>query len=71
MFSRDTEGAFVGEHRVKITTREITTDAQQREVWLPEKVPARYNTQTELKREVKPGSNRFDFDLDSDAAKPR
>ena len=68
MFSRDTAGAFLGEHRVRISTREITTNAQQREVWLPEKVPARYNTQTELKREVEPGANRFDFDLKSEVS---
>lgn len=68
MFSRDTSGAFIGPNRVRITTREITTDERQREVWLPEKVPARYNAQTELTREVQPGANRFDFELQSEGA---
>jgi hypothetical protein len=68
MFSRDTAGAFLGPHRVRITTREVTVDQQQREVWLPEKVPARYNAQSELTREVQPGTNRFDFDLKSEGA---
>ena len=68
MFSRDTQGAFLGPHRVRITTREITVDERQREVWLPERVPARYNAQTELTSEVKPGANRFDFDLQSERA---
>lgn len=31
---------------------------------------ARYTTQSDLKREVKPGSNQFDFDLKSDANAP-
>jgi hypothetical protein len=65
MFSRDTRGAFLGPHKVRITTKEITVDEKQREVWLPEKVPARYNAQTELTRDVEPGENRFDFDLKS------
>jgi hypothetical protein len=29
-------------------------------------IPARYNNQTELRREVKPGENVFDFDLTSE-----
>jgi hypothetical protein len=68
MSTRDTSGAYLGPHRVRITTREVTVDQQQREVWLPEKVPARYNSQTELKRDVQSGENRFDFDLQSEGA---
>jgi hypothetical protein len=65
MFSRDISGAWLGPHRVRITTRDVTTDEKGREVWLPEKVPPRYNTKTELTCDVKTGSNRFEFHLES------
>ena len=30
-----------------------------------EAIPKRYNTKSEISREVKPGNNQFDFDLTS------
>jgi hypothetical protein len=36
----------------------------------PQLLPARYNTQTELRKEVKPGEkNEIDFELKSDTRK--
>lgn len=69
MFSRDVRGASLGPATVRITTRDVSTDDQGNEIWLPEKVPGRYNAKSELSVEVKPGSNRFDFDLKSDETK--
>lgn len=69
------KGAGVGTCRVEIRwTRETgknipavppaPPDAMIEET--EEAVPARYNTQSELKAEVKPGRNTFDFKLESE-----
>jgi hypothetical protein len=61
IYKRGVMGAAVGPNRVTIA---LDTELAHR----PNMVPARYNTQTELKREVKAGeSNVFDFDLKTDA----
>lgn len=58
-WSPERAGAQVGQHTVRITSfRE-----SMRKV--PERVPERYNRKTELQREVKGGSQRFDFPLTS------
>jgi hypothetical protein len=61
MFKRGQPGALVGEHTVRISiSREIVRN--------PPPIPARYDTQSELRREVKAGEeNVFDFELKSDA----
>ena len=61
MFKRGQPGALVGEHTVRISvSREIVRN--------PPQIPARYDTQSELRREVKSGEeNVFDFELSSDA----
>ena len=59
-YIRDEKGAAVGGHRVRITTVG-RTEAE------PEIVPAKYNEQTQLEREVTAGRNRIDFKLTSDA----
>jgi hypothetical protein len=61
MFKRGQPGALVGEHTVRISiSREIVRN--------PPNIPARYDTQSELRREVKVGEeNVFDFELKSDA----
>lgn len=51
MYVKDEEGAAVGKHQV-------TIHASVR-------LPARYNRNTELEREVKPGSQTIDFELTS------
>lgn len=64
-FAADVEGAQEGENVVRISTyREANPDADPPQPAVPEKVPAKYNVKTELKVEVKPGSNTFDFPLE-------
>jgi hypothetical protein len=64
MFSRSTTGASLGETRVRITTFDIVS-RDGRDVGLPEKVPAKFNTESELIVKVAPGSNDLDFDLET------
>lgn len=63
MFTFDTPGALPGEHTVSIQTAGTDFDDQGNEIERPERVPAKYNSKTELKRTVEPGGSRFDFDL--------
>jgi hypothetical protein len=63
MYTFDTRGAAPGEYTVTIRTAEICFDAQGNEYQSPERVPAKFNTRTELKRTVEPGRNTIDFDL--------
>src|SRR5689334_17856796 len=57
-FSRNEVGARIGPSKVAITTFDL--DGMHGGVKrIPEKVPAKYNTKTELTAEVKPGSNTF------------
>jgi hypothetical protein len=65
-YSRDVEGAVIGEHKVSISTyAEEIPDAEPPVPASPERVPAKYNLKTELKRQVEEGSNTIDFELDS------
>ena len=63
-YSRDQSGVFVGKYEVHITTADVYVDENEKQIRVPEKVPARYNSDTELTCEVKPGSNTLDFDLE-------
>lgn len=58
-YKRGVPGGLVGWHTVKIAeVKEITRH--------PQRVPQRYNTESELRREVKPNEkNVFDFELES------
>jgi hypothetical protein len=60
-YKRGQEGALVGNHTVLITvSREIVRN--------PPPIPAQYNTQSTLRREVTAGEdNVFDFDIKSEA----
>jgi hypothetical protein len=58
IYIRDVAGAAVGWHIVRITTGDIRTHK-------PELAPARYNTKSELRKEVAAGENAFDFPLAS------
>lgn len=60
-FSRDRWGALLGQHTVK-----INHDADRREGSVGAVIPARYHVQSQLKREVTPGKNTYDFDLQTD-----
>ncbi len=53
-------GAAVGEHTVKIITRQGTAALGDSEA-----VPARYNEKSELKATVESGDNTFDWELTS------
>jgi hypothetical protein len=60
IYKRDVKGAPIGTNRVS-----ILQDTQR--VPGPQRVPARYNQNSELQREVKSGDNVFDFDLTTEA----
>lgn len=57
VYIRDTKGAAVGEHTVRITTGTETD---------PEILPPRYHAQTTLKETVTPGQNEINFALTSE-----
>jgi hypothetical protein len=61
-FLRDRMGAQLGNHKVRIYTSGTEETAVTHE---KERVPAIYNTQTTLEREVVGGDNEFNFDLTS------
>jgi hypothetical protein len=52
-YKRGVQGALLGPHTVRI--RSLDAKAPQ--------VAAKFNSQSELRREVKPGQNEFDFDV--------
>ena len=62
------KGAVIGMNRIQISAfgptgkmyREPSGEMSEERAQL---VPAKYNTQTTLEREVKPGTNHFNFDL--------
>ena len=56
-YIRDTQGAAIGEHTVRITKRTETA---------PETLPPRYHAQTTLKATVEPGRNEINFELTSE-----
>jgi hypothetical protein len=59
-------GALLGQHKVIIRT-EIPGEDGQPPI-AKEKLPNKYHEQTELTAEVKPGSNTFNFPLESKTA---
>jgi hypothetical protein len=63
MYTFEIPGAIPGEHLVSIRTAGTYFDERGNELERPERVPARYNGQTELKRSVEPGKNTIDFEL--------
>ena len=63
MYTRDKRGAMLGEHTVRIMTPTTGTDTQGNEVRVRQQVPPKYNAGSKLSREVKPGKNKFDFEL--------
>ncbi len=63
-YTRDSYGAKVGTHKVRITLPTTSMDENGVETIVPQPIPARYNSATTLVSEVKPGSNTFDFELE-------
>lgn len=64
-YSRDEEGAPEGEYIVSITTASTKTGPDGRDMVIPEKVPPKYNVESELVVTVKSGKNDFPFELES------
>jgi hypothetical protein len=52
-YKRGVQGALLGQHTVRI--RSLVANAPQ--------IAAQFNSQSELRREVKAGQNEFDFDV--------
>lgn len=64
-YTLTTPGAKIGQHAVTITTFKAAADPDAGDEDTPEKVPAKYNKATELKKEVTAGKNVIDFELTS------
>ena len=63
MYTFNSRGAVPGEHVVEITTAGTYFDEAGNELEREERVPAKYNRKTTLKRTVEPGRNTIDFEL--------
>ena len=77
-YIRETKGTKVGHNRVEVAPDEEGAEEEEsgdgsgeEQVQKPKakgakpKIPARYNTKSELEADVKPGENVFDFKLES------
>ena len=65
-YTRDKTGVEVGQHLVSISTFSSgDPDAEPPRPPVPEKVPANYNSQSQLNVTVKAGANQFDFPLEA------
>jgi hypothetical protein len=65
-YDRQTMGALVGSHTVRILSATEVTLPNGKFVLRPQTVPPRYNTQSELRKDVVSGeTNVFDFELRS------
>jgi hypothetical protein len=64
-------GVFIGKNTVQINAVRKTGQKIQSPFGpglideVAEAIPTKYNTKSEISREIKPGTNRFDFDLTS------
>jgi hypothetical protein len=66
-YGGDIQGAEIGSHKVTITTYSSgSPDSDPPLPKVPEKVPLKYNEQTELTADVKAGDNTIDFPLKND-----
>lgn len=59
-YTQNKSGATIGVHIVRITTHQALTKGLS-----PERIPAKYNKNSTLTADVKPGKNVFDFSLKS------
>ena len=62
VLSESQEGVYTGENLVRIKTGDVTPDEGR---VIEETVPNVYNSKSNLLKEVKSGSNTFDFKLES------
>jgi hypothetical protein len=66
-YTRSEKGAEIGQHQVRITTfQHADADSEPPILAVPEKIPAKYNSQSELKVNVESGDNTHDFELKTD-----
>ncbi|MBN1853313.1 MAG: Ig-like domain-containing protein [Pirellulales bacterium] len=63
MFTFKVPGAMIGEHVVFIRTADAYYGNGDCANQLEERIPAKYNARSELRRTVEPGSNTIDFEL--------
>lgn len=64
-YTENTPGAMVGSHTVHISTERYVTDDNGETSEFPERVPAKYNSQSSLSADVTEGQNEKNFDLSS------
>ncbi len=62
-YNKDTKGAVPGQHTVRISKMGEPGSPNDTE----DQVPAKFNQNSKLTAEVKPGENTVNFDLDSKA----
>jgi hypothetical protein len=67
VYASSNEGAAVGKYTVKVTTGRVAVLSEGVEIQpaIPETLPAKYHSSSELVAEVVPGDNEFNFDLQS------
>jgi len=68
-YSAESDGALPGMHSVSISTQRDQTGGEGDQPLVPaqeERIPAKYNEETELSREVSAGENTIDFELTSE-----
>jgi len=71
-YSREILGAKVGQHVVSVSTfRAANPDAEPPRPVVAERVPPRFNGDTELRADVAAGGNRIDFTLQSTGPVPQ
>ncbi len=63
---RSDKGAVFGEHVVEISTGDELSNEDDTVTTIPERVPAKYNSASELRATVEAGANVFDFALTSE-----
>lgn len=63
-FSGGKRGTLLGENYISIETGHFGTDERGELVEYPEQLPSKYNSESEIVREVKAGSQVFDFAIE-------
>lgn len=66
-YTNDADGAVLGAHTVRISTGRAGTGSNEggeSTAAVPERVPPKYNSATDIKVEVKAGSNTFDYKIE-------
>ena len=67
-YTNTVDGALIGEHTVRISTGvagSASNEGGGASAGMAERIPPAYNSQSEVKADVKSGSNTFDYDIDS------